>query len=105
MCCLCLTSISSLSQKFNVSVRQEAEKTFPPHVDCKGIHQLAFQHVGRRFHSKLTQDLREADMQEFLKQSLGKEVLNVGVVCPVRRFYGGGWQGGGEWMSFPKVCL
>lgn len=60
--------------QFNVSVREEAEKTFPPHADCKGVHQLAFRHVGRRYQSKLTQDLREADVQAFLKYALEKEV-------------------------------
>ncbi|CAN0101944.1 unnamed protein product, partial [Hapterophycus canaliculatus] len=55
---------------FNVSVREEAEKTFPPHVTCKGVHQLAFRFVGRRFQSKLTQDLRESDVQAFLKDRL-----------------------------------
>ena len=60
--------------QFNVSVRKEAEKTFPPNVDCKGVHQLAFRHVGRRYHRKLAQELRETDVQAFLKRSLGKEV-------------------------------
>ncbi|CAM9971552.1 unnamed protein product, partial [Laminaria digitata] len=58
---------------FNVSVREEAEKTFPPHADCKGVHQLAFRHTGRRFQSKLVQDLKEADVQSFLKTALGKK--------------------------------
>ncbi|CAM9815047.1 unnamed protein product [Ectocarpus sp. 4 AP-2014] len=58
---------------FNVSVREEAEKTFPPHVACKGVHQLAFRFVGRRFQSKLKPDLRESDVQAFLKDRLGKD--------------------------------
>lgn len=61
-------------KQFNVSVREEAEKTFPPHADCKGVHQLAFRHVGRRFQSKLVQDLKEADVQSFLKAALGGKV-------------------------------
>lgn len=42
---------------------------------CKGVHQLAFRFVGRRFQSKLTQDLRESDVQAFLKDRLGSEVV------------------------------
>ena len=64
-----------------MSVREEAEKTFPPHVACKGVHQLAFRFVGRRFQSKLTQDLRESDVQAFLKDRLGKEVSSVERCC------------------------
>lgn len=60
--------------QFNVSVREEAEKTFPPHVACKGVHQLAFRFVGRRYQSKLAPDLRESDVQAFLKDRLGGEV-------------------------------
>ncbi|CAM9340718.1 unnamed protein product, partial [Scytosiphon promiscuus] len=71
---------------FNVSVREEAEKTFPPHVACKGVHQLAFRFVGRRFQSKLTQDLRESDVQAFLKDRLGKEVAaHLGVAPPTAK--------------------
>ena len=64
------------ASQFNVSVREEAEKTFPPHADCKGVHQLAFRHVGRRFQGKLVQDLKEPDVQSFLKTALGKKVNN-----------------------------
>ena len=61
-----------------MSVREEAEKTFPPHADCKGVHQLAFRHVGRRFQAKLVPDLKEADIQSFLKTALGKKVQKNG---------------------------
>ena len=70
-------------EQFNVSVREEAEKTFPPHADCKGVHQLAFRHVGRRFQSKLVQDLKEADVQSFLKAALGEEVKTAGSAAAV----------------------
>lgn len=43
-------------------------------MTCKGVHQLAFRFVGRRFQSKLKPDLRESDVQAFLKDRLGKDV-------------------------------
>ncbi|CAM9469278.1 unnamed protein product [Choristocarpus tenellus] len=52
---------------FNVSVRDEAAATFPPNVSCKGVHQLAFAKTGWRFSSKMTEELREGVVADFLK--------------------------------------
>lgn len=47
---------------FNVSVRSEAERTFPSNVTCKNIHQLAFASVGVRYKHKLCDDLRAEEL-------------------------------------------
>lgn len=47
---------------FNVSVREEAQRSFPSNVTCKNVHQLAFAGVGHRFKHKLRGDLRAEEL-------------------------------------------
>jgi len=47
---------------FNVSVREEAQRSFPGHVICKNAHQLAYAACGFKFRHKLKDDLRIEDL-------------------------------------------
>mmetsp|Transcript_72638 Transcript_72638/g.132787 ORF Transcript_72638/g.132787 Transcript_72638/m.132787 type:complete len:1113 (+) Transcript_72638:23-3361(+) len=47
---------------FNVSVREEAQRSFPSNVTCKNAHQLAFRACGFKFRHKLKDEIRTEDI-------------------------------------------
>nr|XP_020457108.1 F-box DNA helicase 1 isoform X2 [Monopterus albus] len=55
---------------FNKSVAREAECRFPRNVDCKTVHSMAYNDVGRRyhFHKKLTHNLKPFTINSVLPE-------------------------------------
>lgn len=49
---------------YNRAIRDEARGKFPPHVDCKTSHQLAYATVGKEYQHKLTGNLRLTDVAQ-----------------------------------------
>jgi len=47
---------------FNVSVREEAQRTFPENVTCKNAHQLAFRACGFKYTAKFKDNLKAEDL-------------------------------------------
>ncbi|XP_044042350.1 F-box DNA helicase 1 isoform X2 [Siniperca chuatsi] len=58
---------------FNKSVASEAQRRFPRNVDCKTVHSLAFNKVGRSYHScqKLTFNLKPFALNSVLPEGRG----------------------------------
>ena len=52
---------------FNRAIRDEALRKFPPNVECKTSHQIAFAEFGRQYKDNLTTNLRLTDISRLLK--------------------------------------
>lgn len=63
---------------FNRAIRDEAMSKFPPNVECKTSHQMAFSSFGKKYRSKLKNNLRLTDIYNAIDSkcwSLTKDVL------------------------------
>ncbi|XP_051911185.1 F-box DNA helicase 1 [Hippocampus zosterae] len=56
---------------FNKSVAYEASQRFPPNVDCKTVHSLAYKDVGKMYQKKLTSNLTPFSINTVLPKGRG----------------------------------
>lgn len=64
---------------FSRAIRDEAARIFPPNVECRTSHQIAFDSIGKLYTHKLQNNLRLTDIVELVSDSswsVAKDVLN-----------------------------
>ncbi|XP_022236773.1 F-box DNA helicase 1-like, partial [Limulus polyphemus] len=58
-----------LSVVYNKSVNELAKKTFPPNVECRTAHSLAWEGIGKFYRHKLTSKVRPMDVMSKLNRA------------------------------------